>query len=113
MKGMPAEITGPRQHPLGVKTSVLIKRDQMRRVRRAKDMAAVSTVVTTQEQPKRRATGRRVAVGRCSVGFPVVFGGEARNRAQVFILHPFVFGQFADTVGTLNVSCRGGSSQPW
>ena len=103
IKGMPAEVAGTRQNALGMKPGVLVERHEMRGVRRAKDMAAVPAVVATQEEAKRRATGGRVAVGRRPVCFPVVLGGQPRDGAKMLILHPFVLGQFADTVRPFDV----------
>lgn len=124
--GMPAEITCAGRDTIRVKTGVLVERDEVRRVRGAKDMTAVTAVVTTQEETERGAAGGRVAIGGCFVGLgkfshgnstasrveklylPVVLGGQTSNITQRFILHPFILGQFADgcrdraTVGALH-----------
>lgn len=64
VEGMPAEITGARGNTVRVETSILVKRNEMRSVRGAKDVTTVTAVVSTQEQTKGRAAGGRVAVGR-------------------------------------------------
>lgn len=68
VEGVPAEITRARRNAVGVETGVLVERDEVRRVRGTENMTTVATVVSTQEDSKRRATGGRVAVGRCLVG---------------------------------------------
>lgn len=54
----PAEVTGSRRDTIGVETSMLVKGNHVRGVRRAKDVAAMTAMVATQEETKRRATGR-------------------------------------------------------
>jgi hypothetical protein len=65
--GTPAEIASTGGNTIRVETSILVQRDKMRSVRGAKDVAAVATVVATQEDTEGGATGRRITIGRCRV----------------------------------------------
>lgn len=76
---MPAEITCARRDTIRVKTGVLVKRDEVRSVRGAKDMTTVTAVVSTQEETERGAAGRGVAIGRCFVGLWEVSNGKSFN----------------------------------
>lgn len=62
--GAPAEIAGAGGHAVWVEAGVLVQRDEVGSVGGTEDMAAVTTVVATQEDAEGRATGRGVAVGR-------------------------------------------------
>lgn len=53
----PAEIARARRVALGVKTGVLIERNQIGSVGGAEDMTAVAAVVTTEEETEGGATG--------------------------------------------------------
>lgn len=66
--GAQAKITGAGRLAIGVEASILVQWNQMRRVGGTEDVATVTAVVATKENPERRATGRRIAVGRGRVG---------------------------------------------
>lgn len=63
----PAEIARSRKDALRVEASLLVEGDGMRGVGRTEDVAAVTAVVTTKEETKGRATGRRVAAARSRI----------------------------------------------
>lgn len=53
LEGAPAEIAGARSDTLGVESCILVEWHDMRGVRGAKDVAAVSAVVAAQEDAER------------------------------------------------------------
>lgn len=61
--GAPAKVACAGGNSIRVEASILIKRDDMRSVGGAEDVAAMATVVTAKEETERGAAGRRVAVG--------------------------------------------------
>lgn len=61
--GVPAEVAGARGYAVRVEAGVLVEGDHVRGVRGAEDVAAVTAVVTAQEEAKGGATGGGVAVG--------------------------------------------------
>lgn len=49
-EGVPAQIAGARQHAVGMEARVLVQGDEVEAVRGAEDVAAVATVMTTEEE---------------------------------------------------------------
>lgn len=47
VEDVPAEIAGARRNTLGMETGILVERNEVRRVRGAENMTAVTTVVST------------------------------------------------------------------
>lgn len=80
--GAPAEVACAGGYSIGVEASILIKRDDMRSVGGAEDMAAMATVVATKKETERGAAGRRVAVGGSRVR---LLGGFVSTRSFLLI----------------------------
>jgi hypothetical protein len=67
LMGAPAQIAGTGRDTIGVEASILVKRNEMRCVGGAEDVATVTAVVATQEDAERGATSRSITVGRSRV----------------------------------------------